>query len=176
MDRRAWLAASAAAILEAQHHAREAVRAGKAPVFFTKAEAADVESLTAEIIPTTETPGARKAGVVHFIDRALTTFDRDNQPAYRDGLQAWNARRLEMFAGSASFAALTSAQRVAFLHSVETTPFFSLLRKHTMMGFLADPAYGGNPAGGYATLRFTPAHAYQPPFGWYDAKANGGEN
>ena len=30
---------------------------------------------------------------------------------------------------------------------MESTPFFSLLRTHTMMGFLADPRYGGNPAG-----------------------------
>lgn len=176
MHRRAWLATTAAAILEAQHHAREAVRTGRAPAFFTAVEAADVVALTAEIIPTTDTPGAREAGVVHFIDRALTTFERERQGAYRASLQDWNARRGAMFAGSASFAALTAAQRVEFLQSVETSEFFGLLRKHTIMGFLADPVYGGNPAGGYKTLRFEPAHVFHPPFGWYDDKANGGEN
>lgn len=176
LHRRAWLALSASAILEAQHHAREAVRAGRATVFLDKQTARDIEELTAEIIPTTDTPGAREAGVVHFIDRALQTFDWENQEAYREGLQAWNAKRTEMFSSSVSFASLTSKQRVALLKALESTPFFALLRKHTIMGFLADTPYGGNPAGGYATLRFKPSHAYLPPFGWYDDKTNGGEN
>jgi hypothetical protein len=43
--------------------------------FFTEEDAADVESITALILPEDETPGARKPGVIHFIDRALATFD-----------------------------------------------------------------------------------------------------
>src|SRR4051794_29392930 len=42
--------------------------------FFSAADAADVEAVAAQIIPTDDTPGAREAGVVHFIDRALATF------------------------------------------------------------------------------------------------------
>ena len=89
--------------------------------------------------------------MVHFIDRALITFDKENQPAYRQGLTEMNAKRTQMFPGSASCAALTSDQRIALLKSIEFTPFFRLLRTHTMFGFLADPLYGGNPAGGYQT-------------------------
>ncbi len=163
-------------VLAAQRHAREAVKTGKQPAFLDKRAAADIEALTSEIVPTTGTPGAKEAGVVHFIDRALATFEQDNQRAYRDGLAALNAKRATMFPGSASIPALTSQQRIALLQSVESTPFFALLRTHTMMGFLADPVYGGNPAGGYRTLGFQPAHMYAPPFGWYDDKANGGEN
>lgn len=181
MNRREWLATSLGVaalpeILKAQHHAREAVKAGKQLEFLDAQAASDVESLTAEIVPTTSTPGAREAGVVHFIDRALTTFDKDSQDAYRKGLAEVNAKRAEMFPGSKSCGALTSVQRIALLKSIESTQFFRLLRAHTMFGFLADPMYGGNPAGGYQTLEFKPAHIYKPPFGWYDDKANGGEN
>ena len=180
LNRREWIAVSVAAawpeILAAQQHAHEAVKAGKATAFLDPSTALDLEALTSEIIPTTETPGAKEAGVVHFIDRALTTFDREYQPAYREGMAGINAKRAEMFPGSASCAALTSAQRIALLTDIEATPFFSLLRTHTMMGFLAEPIYGGNPAGGYRTLGFEPAHTYKPPFGWYDDKANGGDN
>ncbi len=34
-------------------------------------EAADIEAITAQIIPTDDTPGAREAGVVYFIDAAM---------------------------------------------------------------------------------------------------------
>ena len=43
--------------------------------------------MAAQIIPTDETPGAREAGVVYFVDRALTTFDVDQQPLYSAGLR-----------------------------------------------------------------------------------------
>lgn len=42
--------------------------------FFTVSDAADVEAVAAQIVPTDDTPGAREAGVIHFIDRALATF------------------------------------------------------------------------------------------------------
>lgn len=181
MNRREWLAASLGVatlpeILAAQQHAREAVKSGRQPTFFDAQGALDVESLTAEIIPTTTTPGAKEAGVVHFIDRALTTFDKGNQLAYREGLTDINSKRAQMFPGSTTCATLTPDQRIALLKSIESTPFFQLLRAHTILGFLADPIYGGNPAGGYKTMGFEPAHTYKPPFGWYDDKANGGEN
>ena len=181
MNRREWLAASLGVatlpeILAAQQHAREAVKSGSPPAFFDAQAALDVEALTAEIIPTTTTPGAKEAGVVHFIDRALTTFDQGNQPAYREGLAAIDSQRARMFPGSTSCAALSSGQRIALLKSIESTPFFRLLRTHTILGFLADPIYGGNPAGGYQTMGFEPAHTFKPPFGWYDDKANGGPN
>lgn len=181
MNRRMWLAATVGMatwpeIRAAQQHAHAAVKAGRRPAVLDRQAAADIEALTAEIVPTTATPGAREAGVVHFIDRALATFAREHQAAYREGLDAVRAKRAAMFPAAASVAALSSAERIALLQAVESTPFFELLRTHTMMGFLADPRYGGNPAGGYRTLGYQPAHRYQPPFGWYDDKANGGEN
>lgn len=165
--------ATMAEVLEAQQHAREAVASGfQKFLYFDAATAADVEALTAEIIPTDSNPGAKEAGVVFFIDRSLTTFDKENQAPYKTGMADLNAKRLAMFPGSASCAALTSPQRIELLKSVERTPFFQLLRTHTIYGFLSDPSYGGNQNGvGYRTMRYEPAHMYKPPFGYYDAEA-----
>jgi gluconate 2-dehydrogenase gamma chain len=180
MHRRDWLAAAFGAawpeILAAQHHARQAARSGRLPATLDARAAADIEALAAEIIPATETPGAREAGVIHFIDRALATFAAADLPLYREGLAAADAKRAALFPGSSTIAALTSPQRIELLRAVESSPFFQTLRTHTIMGFLADPAYGADPTAGHRTLGFQPAHEYTPPFGWYDDKANGGPN
>ncbi len=57
-------------------HDAAAARQGDAVAFAFLAsdEAADVEAIAAQIIPTDQTPGAREAGVVYFIDRALGTL------------------------------------------------------------------------------------------------------
>ena len=83
----AWLTLHWPAVLAAQDHAH---RAAESPVpvplqFFSAEQAAEIEAVIAQIIPTDETPGAREAQVVHFIDRALITFDRDKQPSYTQG-------------------------------------------------------------------------------------------
>ena len=186
MNRREWLASGLGLtawseigpeILEAQQHAREAAKEPSPPkfVFFDAVSAAEVEALTAEIIPTDDNPGAREAGVVYFIDRALTTFDKENQAAYKAGLADLAATRIAMFPGSTSCASLTSDRRIALLQAIERTPFFQLLRTHTMYGFLSDPGYGGNRDGaGYKTMQYQPAHMYFPPFGYYDAEGNEG--
>ena len=182
MNRREWLAASAGLalmpeILEAQQHAQAAVKSASPAGFgyFDAATAAEVEALTGEIIPSDGTPGAKEAGVVYFIDRALNTFDKENQAAYKTGLAELNATRAAMFPGSASCAALTSAQRISLLKAVENTPFFRLLRVHTMFGALADPSYGGNRNGvGYKLMQYEPAHMYTHPFGYYDTPGNEG--
>src|SRR5688572_18612327 len=56
--------------------------------FFTAAQAREVEAIAAQIIPADELgPGAREAGVLRFIDLVLASFERENQPEYRAGLQ-----------------------------------------------------------------------------------------
>ena len=42
--------------------------AGTPTAFFNITQMADVEAISAQIIPTTDTPGAREAHVVVFID------------------------------------------------------------------------------------------------------------
>ena len=44
--------------------------------------------------PVRRNSGSSRAGVIHFIDRALTTFDQDKRQA---GLAAIQAKRKELF-------------------------------------------------------------------------------
>src|ERR1700691_2572680 len=53
------------------------------------AMAAEVEALAAQIIPSDDGPGAKEAGVIYFIDRALATFDQDQREIYRAGLATY---------------------------------------------------------------------------------------
>jgi gluconate 2-dehydrogenase gamma chain len=72
----AWVAANYPGILAAQSYVRQATQSGQLPrlTVFTAEQAAEIEAMTAQIIPTDETPGAREAHCVYFIDRALSTF------------------------------------------------------------------------------------------------------
>src|SRR6185369_17775265 len=142
----AWLALRLPEIVAAQEHAHHAAEAS-APTKFeylTPEQAAEIEAVAAQIIPTDDTPGAREARVVYFIDRALTTFDKDKQPEYVKGLKALQAAQKKAFKKSDKFSSLTSDQQIAVLKKIEKTQFLNLVRLHTIMGFVCDPSYGGN--------------------------------
>ena len=49
-----------------------------------------------------------------------------------------------MDAHAKPFAALTAPEQDAVLHTLEATPFFALVRTHTIQGTFCDPFYGGN--------------------------------
>jgi gluconate 2-dehydrogenase gamma chain len=85
----AWLALRWPAILAAQEHAQRTAASGQPAQFqfFSAEEAVEFEAVAAQIIPSDDTPGAREARVIYFIDRVLATFDRDKQPAYTQGLK-----------------------------------------------------------------------------------------
>ncbi len=84
----AWVSAHWPAMLSAATHARQAAKSAVPPKFefFSPEQAVEIEAISARIIPTTDTPGAREAGVVFFIDRALVTFGKANQKLYTEGL------------------------------------------------------------------------------------------
>src|SRR4029077_9544022 len=71
----AWVTVHWPALVSAATHAHEAAKAAAPPKFefFSANEGAEVEAITARIIPSDDTPGAREAGVVYFIDRGLAT-------------------------------------------------------------------------------------------------------
>jgi len=179
--RRVWLSqcvgiAALADIAAAQQHAHEAVQSATPPPFqaLDPAMAAEIDAITSQIIPSGDGPGAREAGVIYFIDRALSTFDADLRKAYHTGMAEVQQKRKEMFPGSASVAALSSEQQIQLIHAIETNSktadFFELLRTHTMYGFLGNPSYGGNRDHiGWKLIGFDDRMAYQPPFGYYDA-------
>jgi gluconate 2-dehydrogenase gamma chain len=169
----AWFAANYSGIVAAQEYVSEAARLGKARgfAFFTLEQAMEVEAMAAQIVPTDETPGAREARVVAFIDRVLTTFDSDRQSDYTQGLEALSAKTRELFGGARTFSSLRDEQQIQVLEAIETTPFFELVRTHTITGFFASPVHGGNFGRvGWELLGYDDALDHSPPFGYYDAQ------
>jgi len=162
------------ALEQAAQHAHETTPGGPPKLTFLKhAEAGEIEALAAEIIPTDHAPGAKEAGVIFFIDRALATFDREKRDLYRSGMADAQAKRRALYPGSASLAALSSDQRIALLASIEKTPFFETLRVHTITGFLAQPSWGGNrDKAGWKLIGFEDRWMWRPPFGYYDSPEN----
>jgi len=167
----AWVALHWPAILSAQQHAHQMAASGQPATlqFFSADQAAEVEAMAAQIIPTDESPGAREAHVIYFIDRALTTFDRARQANYNHGLAELQAGARAMFHTAGKFSQLSSEQQVQLLNEIQHTPFFEMVRVHTIMGFLSNPEYGGNyNKAGWKVIGFEDNFYYQPPFGYYD--------
>jgi len=169
----AWVAANYPAILAAQEQARQAGTSGQRPplTFFTEAQAAEVEAMAAQIIPTDDTPGAREAHCLYFIDKALTTFARDSQPVYTQGLQELQAKTEQLYPSAGKFSALTPEQQIKTLTEIEKTRFFNTVRTHTVIGFLSRPVHGGNhDQVGWKLIGYSDSLNHKPPFGYYDAQ------
>jgi len=161
-------------VLSAQEYAHAAGSAAPHLETLDPATAAEIEAIVAQIIPSTEGPGAREAGVIYFIDRALSTFAADDREAYRTGMLQLQQKRQELFPNSTTIALLTNQQQIALIRAIETSEFFELLRTHTVLGFLGNPSYGGNRGEiGWKQIGFEDKMMYQPPFGYYDALVNG---
>lgn len=173
----AWLASNWAGIAAAAEHAHAAAQSSGITKFefLSAAEVADVEALTAQILPAgTVSGGAREAQAVRFIDRALSTFFADRAVAFRTGLADFRQAFHQAQPGAASFAAADSANQIAFLRRVDGTPFFESARQLTLLGTLSSPKYGGNFAGtGWKLMGFADQHIFEPPFGHYDQEYTG---
>ncbi|NNE68825.1 MAG: gluconate 2-dehydrogenase subunit 3 family protein [Rhodothermales bacterium] len=134
----------------------------------TESEAAEVEALTALIMPSDETgPGAREAGVVWFVDAAVS-----GDP---DGLQELRAGLAELSAAAAGYgspllSALSPEDQLAVATAIQDTDFFGAMRSATLNGMFAHPRHGGNrDKQGWQLIGFDDRHAWLPPFGHYDA-------
>jgi gluconate 2-dehydrogenase gamma chain len=137
--------------------------------FLSAAEAADIDAVAAQIVPTDDSPGAREAGVVYFIDRAFATFLSQLAGDYRAQLAGFQAAYREQHPAAGSFASLTSEQQVEYLKGVDRTPFFNTTRLLTLLGMFTLPVYGGNRDGvGWKLVGVEDAHVFRPPFGYYD--------
>ena len=135
-------------------------------------EAADFEAIAARIIPTTDTPGATEAGVIHFFDNAFADEMNDQLDAARAGLAKFNAAFKNFASSTDRFADLDPDAQDAFLHTQDTSEFFNLLRLMTIYGFFAISQYGGNKDHvGWDLIGFEGHHgAWSYPFGYYDAE------
>jgi len=178
ISRRQWLGVSSAflaanwtQILAAQQHAHETMRSAGPATLATLSpeEAKEIEAIASQIIPTDDSPGAREAGVIYFIDRALATFDSDKRVLYTEGLKQAESVRKELFPNSQSIAALQPGEQIRLLQAIEKTEFFELIRTHTILGFFGNPSYGGNRGQvGWKLIGFEDRFQFEPPFGYYD--------
>jgi gluconate 2-dehydrogenase gamma chain len=170
-----WLASQWPSIAAAAHHA-ENMPADVSPAhfeFLTAADAADVDAICAQIVPSGATPGAREAHAVYFIDKSLSTYFASMAPDYRLGLADFQARFRAVDPANA-FAAAGAGTQEAFLKTVDRTPFFEATRFLTVLGLFSSAKYGGNYQGsGWKLLGFVDQHAFAPPFGYYDAQYQG---
>jgi gluconate 2-dehydrogenase gamma chain len=133
------------------------------------ADAADIEALTSHIVPSDDSPGAREAGVTFFIDTVLGSILAHLRPGFEAGLRDFQQAFRTRHPDASSFAGLSSAQQIEFLHTVETTRFFDQARLLTLCGMFSMQSYGGNRDGaGWKLLGFEDQHVFEPPFGYYD--------
>lgn len=184
----AWVSAQWPVVVAAAQHAHQTANS-KAPGKFevlTPDQARQVEAIASQIIPTDELPGAREAGVVFFIDRALKTFASDTLPIYEKGLAELNRVTSEKHPGVKSFADATTKQQEDLLSELTeaeksqagpsrgrfqpgSADFFQAIWLHTVFGFLAAPEAGGNrDYAGWKVIGRDPADSFAPPFGFYD--------
>jgi len=109
----------------------------------TAGEAQTLDAVCARLIPSDENgPGAKEARAARYIDRALGGFLKPSREAYATGLAEIDRRAMSM--RGLPFAMLTAPDQDAVLQAIETTPFFALVRTHTIQGTFCDPFYGGN--------------------------------
>lgn len=135
----------------------------------TEEEAQEFHAVAARIIPTDETPGATEAGVIYFIDNVLSDDREAEHETLRLGL-----RELQLVAAlsfnASYFHELEPEQQDQVLTEIEDTSFFGTIRFLTIAGMFSLPEYGGNRDKiGYQLIGFEDRHAWQPPYGFYDA-------
>ncbi len=127
--------------------------------FFSQQEALIVAAAASRIIPSDATgPGAREAGVAVYIDRQLAGPWGQDRYRYTQGPFEEEAPPEFGYQGKAtpqqiyrqglkdlkSFDRLEPAAQEQKLTQIETTLFFSLLRRNTIEGMFCDPIHGGN--------------------------------
>jgi gluconate 2-dehydrogenase gamma chain len=136
-----------------------------------KSQAATLEAMAAQIIPTDDTPGAREARVVNFIDNGLATFAANQRQVIERGLAAFDAEVRSRFPDGGGFAGLQGATQIELMMSLEQRDpgFFESVRVATLAGMFADPKYGGNfEKVGWKLIGFDDRFGWAPPFGDYD--------
>lgn len=169
-----WLLADGTERAEAVAHAlHQTSQAQPTLTVFTREQADEIEAFASRIIPSDDTPGAREAGVVYFIDRGLSTFAKEQRPVFMEGLTTLAREVARTVRGQTRLTALTPAQQDAVLRRMEDTPFFGRMRFATIAGMFSLPSYGGNRDFiGWRLVGQDTAMEFKAPFGWYDDPVN----
>jgi gluconate 2-dehydrogenase gamma chain len=126
----------------AAQHTPAATQASTAGAL-TPQEKTTLAAVCARIIPTDEHgPGAAEAHAADYVDQGLVGALMTSRPEYTSGLAALDTAAHQRFGGA--FARISPAQQDAVLMAAQDTPFFALVRGHTLQGTFCDPIYGGN--------------------------------
>jgi len=172
----AWLAANWPAVASAAEHIHSTVNSEtpRRLKLLLPDEAADVEAISAQIVPSGTTPGAREAQAVYFIDRALSSFFSWRAERYRSELADFQSSFRAAHPQAARFAAADAPLQLEYLKSVDHTEFFETTRLLTVLGMFTLPQYGGNfESSGWKMIGFIDQHIFTPPFGYYDERYSG---
>lgn len=123
------------------------------PVFLTDDQAAIVTHVSEIIIPRTDTPGAKDAGVPAFIDQMVNeVYSEEDQKWFIDGLTAFNSDAQETY--DEEFAELSEEDQTACVKKVHDEaieaantikpeprrPFILMMKELTMLGFFTSEA------------------------------------
>lgn len=127
-----------------------------------------LDAMAARILPTTDTPGAREAGAVWFMDAMLGEALAGDLELIQRGCTSLNE------AAGGSFATLDARAQDRQLSAIEDGPFFAAVRFMTLAGTFTLGEYGGNRDNlGWKILGLSTQHHWQPPFGYYDRGRHG---
>lgn len=139
--------------------AQGAAAASSKPASLDDAQWCTLEAMTGRLIPSGKTPGAVEANCVNFIDKALAHEEQSAASMVREGVTLLDSHCQANW--HKPFCKLRPDQQDALLRGLEdgeisswpadaepSSQFFGYVRALTIMGFLADPKYGGNRAFG----------------------------
>lgn len=143
---------------------------------FSDEEIALLDEIAETILPETDTPGAKAAGVGPFMALMVTDcYWRDEQQVFKDGMQSIDRQSTDMY--GADFLAAAPAQRRALLESLdaeqlawtESRPeeapahYFRMMKELALVGYFTSEI-GYNQALRYVETpgRFDPCSPYQP--------------
>ncbi len=169
-----WLALNMPLIISSAQAASDSLQAGAAYKNLSAEEAVELGAWVDQIIPPDESPGARETGVVYFIDAALGGFMKSAAPMLRQGLEEFQQTVRSSFPPHSRLSELSFEQQTQALKSAEETPLFGMLHFMTLCGMFSLPSYDGNRGeAGWKLIGFDHRHAWQPPFGYYDAAVHG---
>jgi len=123
----------------------------------TASEAEILSAMVDRLIPTDELgPGALDAGVLQYIDRAMSEAESGSAEAYRSGLAALDT--YSRYTRGGPFIDLSTIDQDSVLIDVQlgaatgvgagfvgsSGSFFNMVKGHTWQGMFGDPKYGGN--------------------------------
>jgi gluconate 2-dehydrogenase gamma chain len=153
VDRRSFIKCAAGSTVALASRQLFGTSADHAPgcQYFQTGQAATVEAIAEQIVPSDDSPGAQQAGVLFYIDGLLGgRFGSFYRGRYESGLKLIDGLSKRQF--HKDFANLNSDQQISVLQALQSGSgggeegrrFFKLVLRHTMEGYYGDPEHGGN--------------------------------